>query len=245
MSFLAKANATVVAQDPFTSDTNQETSLGDTIVLADGRRFNYGLAGASNISRGKLQTAPAPKANHHNMTTAAAAIGVTQVTVTLGATAAVADEYDEGFLVVSVTPGQGQSYKVKFNPAAASSATCAVDLFDPINVALSTASKTNLVHNHMRKVVESTTQTTRACGVPLISLTAANYGWMQRTGVTPVLADGTIALGSLIGVSGSVAGAVIVNSGTYATALAITQVGQASVMAGVDTEYRPMVLNIA
>lgn len=238
-------NPTIAQFDPFASEANQAEDLGARIDLADNRIFRYGKAGASNTAAGKLELAPAPKTNHHNMAVAAAAAaGVTSVSVTLGATAAVADEYDEGFLTINLTPGQGQVFRISYQPAIGSGLTGSITLQDPVITALSTASKANLVHNTHNAFVEAAVATRRAAGVGLIGLTAANFGWLQTGGVAGVLADGTIALGSLIAVSGSVAGAVLVDSGTFSTALATTQVGQASIMAGVDTEYRPMLLQI-
>lgn len=245
MSLMQRANATVVAQTPFDTSTVQQTVLDDRVELADGRIYNYGKAGASNISKGKLETAPAPKTNHHNMAATATASGTNVVVVTLGATAAVAGEYAEGFLAVNLTPGQGQNYKVQYHPAANSAATLSVTLFDNIAVALTTASRMSLVHNKMNGVIEAAVATTRAAGVSMVDVTAANFAWLQTKGVAPVLADQAISLGALIAPSGSVAGAVVEVSSTYATAEKTTMVGQASVMAGVDTEYRPMVLNIA
>lgn len=240
-----ESTAEVLEFDPFNSESAEAMNIGELIRLADHRAFRYALAGASNISKGKAQTAPAQKTNHHNMAVqAAAAIGATSVSVTLGATATAASEYTEGYLTISVTPGQGTIYKIENQPATSSAGTQTVTLFDPINVALTTSSKANLVHNTFANTIEGTTQTRRAAGTPMITVTASNYYWAQTHGIASVLADQAITLGSAITFSGSVSGAVIANSTTYSTAVLTTPIGQADIMAGVDTEYRPIILNI-
>lgn len=235
----------IVTLDPFSQDTStsETQQLGDQL-WADHRIFRYALAGASNLSAGKLGLAPTPKANHHNNTAIASSAGTLTPTFTIGATAVVAGEYNEGYVMVNVTPDVGRTYKISSLGAVTSAGTANPTLFEPIVTAWTTATRVSLVHNTHANVVESAVATKRAAGVPLIAVTAASYYFAQSRGVASVLADGAIALGSLIGVSGSVAGAVVVNSGTYATALATTQVGQASIMAGVDTEYRPMFLTV-
>lgn len=236
----------VVDFDPFTVRTEADPShqLGSQIELVDTRKFRYGKVGASNVSKGKLQLAPAPKANHHNVAVAvAAASGATQVTVTLGATAAVAGEYDEGFLAINDVDGEGQVYKIGNNPAANASATLAVKLLDGIATALTTSSEATLVHNAHNGVVEAASQTRRGAGVPLVSVSAGDFGWFQVSGPAAVLADGALALGAICAASGAVAGAVVANADVTAP-IAETFVGVANILAGVDTEYRPISLTI-
>jgi len=242
---LLQTNAIVVSVDPYEQSSLGQNTLGSRTTAGDAREYTYAKAGASNISKGKLQLSPAQKTNHHNMAVgAAAAIGATEVSVTLGATAAVADEYDEGLLVISVTPGQGQVLRISRNPAIASSGTGTIVLADQLEVALTTSSKANLVHNVANGVVEAAVKTRRAAGVPYIDITTLQFGWLASRGVAAVLADQTITLGAQLSPSGSVAGAVIENADVTAPQAEVI-VGQASVMAGVDAEYRPVCLNIA
>ena len=166
------------------------------------------------------------------------------MTVTPGATAGAAGIYDEGFAVINAGPGVGQTLKVSHNPAITSSTAFIISLQDALSVALTTSSKVSLVHSQFNGAVEAAVQTRRVNGVPLVGLTAAAFGWAQTKGLASVLAQGTIAVGSDIVPSSSVAGAVAAVSGTYATDLITARIGQALVMAGVDTEYRPMVLSI-
>jgi hypothetical protein len=94
------------------------------------------LAGAAALAPGKLAVAATVVANHQNMAVAAAAaVGATSVTVTLGATAATADYYADGFLTINDAAGEGISYRVKSHPAHAGSGSLVVELYDPIKVA--------------------------------------------------------------------------------------------------------------
>ena len=60
----------VIDFDPFQVRSNSDGThdLGGLIQLNDMRSFRYGKAGAANISKGKVQLAPAPVANHANCT---------------------------------------------------------------------------------------------------------------------------------------------------------------------------------
>lgn len=234
----------VIDFNPYKTSTLQDHALGTQFF--DGEDvYRYAKVGASTISRGKLQTAPAPKTNHHNLVVTAAALGDKTITVTLGNTAAVADEYAEGYIVLSDATLGGHQYKIKTHPAANGLATLVVTLYESVQVvALTTSSKANLVHNTYNGVIEGTSQTVRAAGVALVNATTGLYLWLKTRGVASILADGTIALGGTIAPSSSVSGAVIEVSATYATAEATCLIGQATVMAGVTTEKRPVRLTI-
>jgi hypothetical protein len=235
----------VIAFDPFDTRTEADPlhAIGEAIRLADQRIFRHLKAGGSNISKGKLQLAPAPKANHHNMATAAAALGAVQVTVTPGATAVVADEYSEGYLGVNDATGEGTHYKVSGHAAADASTAFVVKLFDPIKgTALTSSSETSLVHNAFQGVVEGTAVTRRGAGVPLISISAGDFGWGQTKGVAFTLCDTATTLGAPQ-IVGAVAGSIKDQTDILGASSERT-IAWADIMAGVDTEYRPVSLAI-
>lgn len=239
-------NSGVIDINVLKTSSTQQHQLGYRYENDRGEIYRYAKVGASTISRGKLQQAPTPKTNHHNMAVASAvALGDKTITVTLGATAAVADEYAEGFIVFNDASTGAHQYRIKTHPAANASASLTVTLYAPVSVAaLTTSTKANLVHNAWNGVIEAAVATTRAAGVPGIGATAGLFLWLKTRGISAILADGTIALGATVAVSGSVAGGVVEVSATYATAEVTTTVGQATVMAGVTTEYRPIELRI-
>lgn len=236
--------ATILNFDPFVVDTGSSThNLGEQVNLADGRKFNYAKA-ASTTSVGKLQTAPAPITNHHNMAMAAVSLGATQVTVTPGATGGSANIYAEGYLCINDNDGEGRTYQVKGHPTITSSVAFVVDLFDPISgVAGTSAQEASLVHNGYNAVIQGTDATIRPAGVPLATAAATNYVWLQSRGVASVLNGAAVTLGAPQINSGATAGAVVDQTDNLG-ASAEVQVGVASIMAGVSTEYRPIFLTI-
>lgn len=234
----------VIDFNPYKTSTVQQFALGTQFV--DGEDvYRYAKVGASTISRGKLQTAPAPKLNHHNVAVASAvALGDKTITVTLGATAAVADEYAEGYITISDATLGGYSYKIKTHPAANSSASLTLTLYEPVQVvALTTSAKATLVHNTYNGIIEGVVQTIRLAGVAQVGATTGVFLWVKTRGVSPLLADQAITVGAAMSPSTSVSGSVIEVSSTYATAEKTMLVGDAFV-AGVDTEKRPVRLTI-
>jgi hypothetical protein len=224
----------------------QEETLGQLGQDRYGDFFQYGKVGAANISAGKLQLAPTQKTNHHN---AAAYAAVTadgrnrKVTLTLGATAAVVNEYAEGYLVANDNTPEGQTYRVLGHPAAAQSTTLEVTVERPFITSITTASEFTLVHNKLAGVVEDTTITKRAAGVPLIPMTALYYGWFKISGVAAVLIGTAATLGAPLIASSGTAGAVTDQTDNLG-ASAELQVAVASIALGVSTEYNPVQLTI-
>lgn len=228
-------------QDVHSESQYARAKLGEKIVTADGRVYRYAKAGGTALAAGKLTVAAEVVPNHVNMAVAAAAtVGATQVTVTLGATAATANQYAEGFLIINDADGEGIAYKVASHPAASSGASLVVTLEDPIKVALTTSSEASLFKNkYDGLVISATDQADAPVGVSNIAVTANYYFWVQTGGIAAVLADETIAVGSAVVCGSSTAGAVE----TADTDDVIQQVGVA-IQAGVDTEYRAVELTL-
>lgn len=199
----------ITAHGLMQESTTQLHNLGALAQSADGRMFRYAKAGASALVPGTLVQGPAEVTNHQNVAPAAAAIGDTQVTVTLGATAATANQYAEGWLVGTVTPGQGYAYKIKSHPAAASAATLTLTLEDPLEVALTTSSRLDLVANpYSAVIINPTTASSSPVGAAVNNIAAASYGWIQVQGPCCLLNDGGSTVGTNVSASNGTAGAV-------------------------------------
>lgn len=202
----------IETQDVRTQSVTKQHTLGALAFTKDGRLFRYGQAGATALAAGKLAQIPAVVANHQALVTAAAAVGVKKVTVTLGATAATADQYIDGYLVVrdTATTGAGQSFPISGNAVGASSGTCDIYLDEAVAEALTTASITNLeLAPYGSMLISSSGDTTElVTGVPQIDVTAAYYAWFQVRGVAAVLGNGTITKGAGLIKSATTAGAV-------------------------------------
>lgn len=206
MSFLTQ-NPASAGQPLYSSSSTQYHALGEKMVAADGREFRYCKAGGTALVPGKLQQSSAEDTGTQNLACAAAAIGATSVTTTTTVTVT-ANEYAGGYLMVTVTPGQGYQYKIKSHPAA-SGAAVTLTLEDPILVALTTNSRVDLVRSPFAGVVVNpTTLTSCPIGAAVYPVAANEYGWIQVKGACNLLADGANAVGSNLVASNGQAGAV-------------------------------------
>lgn len=197
-----------------------QPQLGIRGVTGDGREFRFCQAGGSNLVVGNLLQAPAQIANHRRRTPTAASAGATSVTLTLGATAVTANQYNQGWLVVEDDSGGtgGFQYQIKNTPAALSGASITVTLADPLVVALTASAHVSLVLNPYSGVIQMpSTATSAPVGVALgvtqpasqsAGLTASYYGWIQERGVATVLSEGGSTVGAAVAASDTTAGAV-------------------------------------
>lgn len=242
---LSSANPTIINFNPYQTSTVQRSDLGTIFETSDFRKFRYALSGTGALTTGNVGTEPAAIANHLGINPSVAApLGATTVSVTIGSTAAAANEYNEGFLVVSGAPGNGQVLKISSNPAIASGGTGTITLDDPLAVALTTASIVNLVHNEANGTIEGTTQTRKSVGVPLTSVAAGNYYFGQSRGLAAVAADAATAaaVGSALVLSGTVSGAVTASSSTFSSVIPVVAVN--TLTASVASKNFPVFLTI-
>ena len=226
--------ATIAGTDNMGSLASRYQDLGTKIQTKDGREFIWAKAGGSNLVAGTLQSSPAIVANHNNISVAATNIGATEVTVTLGATAATANQYAKGLLMVVDGTGEGHSYSIKGHPAAASAADLVLKLDEPIRVALvagATSEVTLYPNPYNGTVIYPTTPVGAAVGWATTVVTAGEYYWCQTRGPLAALMDGTPAIGSGLSPSNATAGAVEIH------VLAQGFVGNA-IQLGVSTEQR-------
>lgn len=251
MSRITQRGATgplsLVANGAFQSSTDLsvETLVGTRWDLADGREvILVNTAAATTVAPGLLYQDAAVVANHQNIAVTAyqaySANGnvPAKVTVTLGATAATANQYAGGFVVVNDANGEGQTLRIASHPAADASASLAITLEEGGSVALTTSSEVCLIPAHGDAVIiNPTTATGAVVGVGLYTIAPSSYGFLVSKGITSALAQGAIGVGLGISTSGTVAGAFAVAAATTA------RLGYASA-AGVDTEYRAIFLDI-
>lgn len=233
------------SQGLYKASTTMMERLGAKCILEDGRVFRYVKAGSGGLAAGKMAVAGAAVANHINRAVAAAfAIGVTEVSVPVGATAVTADQYKDGFLQVNDATGEGYQYKISSNTACDASGTTIVQLVEPIRVALvASTSEVSLIPNAY-VAVHSTDEENVPVGVACTAIAANSFGWVQSGGQGICLIAGTPAVGAELTLSAT-AGALSALSTTIATT--VTQpigIAQMLATAGVDTEYKPVFLRI-
>lgn len=196
----------VVGQALFSSSSTQLHALGEVVNTNDGRAFRYAKAGATALVPGTLQQSAAETTAHQNLTSAAAAIG--DLSTITSAITVTANQYAGGYLLVTVTPGQGYQYKIKGH-AAATAAAVTLNLEDAINIALTTSSRYDLVANpNSAVVINPTTATSAPAGVAVYPVVASEFGWLQIAGVANILSDGGSTVGTNVSASNATAGAV-------------------------------------
>src|SRR3990167_4332605 len=131
--------------NPHASEAVPSHPLGALGFTSDGRKFRYCLAGESALVAGELQQGRVEDAGDQSLVVEAAAIGATSVTTT-GTVTVTANQYANGFLVATGEAGTGNGlyFRIKSHPAATAAAVT-LQLYEPIEVALSAASQIDLV----------------------------------------------------------------------------------------------------
>ncbi|MCL6441691.1 MAG: hypothetical protein K6T27_09400 [Thermoleophilum sp.] len=230
-----------ILQGLFEVSSTKKHPLGTIRKLSDGRVFAYAKAGSVSLSAGRLCQAPVQIANHLNIAVAAAvAVDSREVTVTLGATAVTANQYEDGFLYINSANG-GFSYKIKSHPSASASANLKVTLYDKVRKALTTSDRATLLANPFGEViVHPSPPTAVLVGVPQMDIAAGSFFWILVRGLTPCLIDGTPAIGDGVVPSDTVDGAV-----EAATTADVRQRVGTVVNTGVNAEFKVIQLALS
>jgi hypothetical protein len=196
--------------DPFSQSSTQLFPFG-TILEYGERKFRYAQMDGA-VTAGKLLQSSVAVTNHVDLNAqAAASAGDTSVSVTLGGTLVVENQYAEGYLHVNDNGGQGQLLRIKQHPAADASATLTLTLYDKVTTALTTlgGSKIDLIKSNFKDVVVApATETGAVVGVTTIDMTDNYYGWIQVSGPCSVLTSGTLVVGHMAVRSDTLDGAV-------------------------------------
>lgn len=237
------------------TDTSLATLVGTRFSLADNREIVLVQNGGTALVAGNLIQGPVSiGANHTGLAVVSnAAIGATQITVTLGGTLATANQYQGGYAVISAGTGIGQTLRIASHLSGTSSGNVILTLEDPLSVAITSAtSKVSLTLNPYGSsngtdvrtsgvVVSPATATGPTVGVtitpiPASTTTVPSYGFIQTRGPVACLNDSATAIGLDVMPSSSVPGAVV----TYAVATR-NRVGTSTV-AGENTKAQ--IINI-
>ena len=198
--------------DPRATTATEEYTLGTELIKKD-QKWRYCKNGSVELAPGKLVQSSTLVANHHDLTPAVTAAGSKTVSVTLGATAATADQYAGGFLQIDDGAGEGFMYRVASHPAAAGGAALVVTLEEGLQVALAGASKVTLIANPWSgALVAASDLTAMTLGVATSTVAVDNYFWAQVSGPCSVLSTGAITVGLKVVRSGTDNGAVEVGA---------------------------------
>lgn len=194
------------SQGIFKVSTTKRERYGQLRLLPDGRKFRYGKAGGTLVAGGMCIMAEAT-ANHFGQVQtsgAANAVGATQISVYVGATAVTANQYDDGYLqVYRGTAGTtGFQYQiVSHTTSSAGSETIIVTISEPLQVATLTTDYFSLIPNPWSSCTHTTAQEHGAAGIAMKAASSGEYLWFQTGGPAICKAEGTAALGSVITIS--------------------------------------------
>ncbi len=211
------------------TDATLGTDVGQKFSTADGREVVLVQNGAVALVAGNLIQGPASiGANHTGLAVVSnAAIGATQITVTLGGTAVTANQYAGGYAVISAGTGLGQTLKIQSHPAQSNTTgNVILTLEDPLSVAItSSTSKVSLTLNPYGSsngaafgthgvIISPTTATGPTVGVtiypiPATTTSVLSYGYIQTRGPVACLNDANTAIGLDVMPSSGTAGAVV------------------------------------
>lgn len=183
-------------QSIYDASTTQHFPLGTPGFLDDGRVFYYASYTASTaLTPGNLMVVATAVANHVSVAYASGGTaGSDTVTVTLGATAATANQYRNGYITHIDGTNPGQMRKIKSHPAADSAATLELTTYDPWTNDLD--GELTLKVNPYSAIIRSPGNAAAApVGVNLCDLadssSTTSYFWVQTWGPCGVIGDGS------------------------------------------------------
>jgi len=223
-----------------TSATAKE-KVGTIRILDNGTKWRYSKAGAA-LSAGKVTVAAAVPAAHITAALASYNTTYTQVTLTITAGTAIAEnKFTGGVMQVESGTGAGKSFRIGANTAVTSAGTSiTLDLEDPA-VGLDATSKLALIHSPWYGVTHTTTEESLATGVPLVDVADGYFCWLQTGGPACTLVNGTPAVGTMLTLSGT-SGALQAMNATLDIDMPIVAVSWGT--AGVSGEYKPVFMKI-
>lgn len=191
------------AQGLYDVSSTKLHTLGAIRETEDGRRFRYGKAGATMVAGGATQAAAAT-ANHvaqQQTSGAANAVGSTNVTVYVGATAVTANQYDDGYLVV-YRAGSGTAglyYPIaSHTTSSAGSETITVTLKEPLKLATYTNDYFSLFCNPWSAVAVGTDVAVFPTGMAMYAASSGQYLWFQTGGFCTQKGGDTAAVGMMM-----------------------------------------------
>ena len=180
--------------------------LGHQLVLQDGRKFRFTLAGVLMVPGDCEQGAAALTTSENLAPDADQAVGDRILTFTHGGATTAINLYAEGYAVMSVTPGGGDTYKIASHAALTNATAGDVVNFAPGNAlrrAITTAAtKIDLVRHPHAGAIEGPagTATGVALGVAVSAIASGGFGWLQTRGACGVLCEGTVVHGDRVAI---------------------------------------------
>ena len=163
--------------------------LGSRKVVGD-RVFRYALAGGT-CAAGELVVAPNVDAKHMKTLLGTSAVaGMKSVSIVL-TTSAAANYFAEGYFHVQSGSATktGYMYKIKSHGSIGDAGSGVFTLYDPIKLAINSATDKVAVWPSMyARVLQCTDQTGMSVGIAPIAVVSGDYFWLQTWGPAPYIA---------------------------------------------------------
>lgn len=210
-----------------TSTSGGEATLGAYAETADGRGFRYVKNGATAMVVGRLQQSSAEVTDHQNMSPAAAAVGASEISIKLGATALLLNEYAGGLMIVTANAGEGHQYLISGHSAVDASGTVVLKLADDVRIAIDANSTVDMIRNpYSATILSPTAETSAAVGWAVHEIAGTEYGWLQTHGPVSAVTQAVVGVGLQVVRSTAEAGAVSVPT-SLATDNSLQHIGYA------------------
>ena len=236
---------TYVAHSPAPGDNGSggqvaqrgEWPMGTQLILQDGRKFRFTLAGGTTLVVGNVITSAAILTTDQDMTPAAGEINDRIITFTHGAATTVINLFAEGFVFVTITPGFADNYRIASHAALRNATAGDILNLAPgqaLRRAITTITRISLQRHPYDGVIQAaaTTLTGAPVGVAVAAITNAQFGWLQTRGVAVALVAGTAVVGAnavsptgTAGAAGPSGASTSVNIGIFLQVEATTQAG--------------------
>lgn len=202
----------------FVVGTAKTSPLGTAGYMADGRKFRFGLASATQIATAKLcQQTLNDAAFDELVVPTARAVGATTITLTTGAVAVAQDYLQDGWINVEDDAGEGYLYSVASNAAAATTSALTITLNEPLQVAWTTSTTVGIFGSpYGAVIIHPSPALAMLVGVTPRVIPASQYGWFQVAGPASVTTEGTVIINERVIDSASADGAVAPTASTAA-----------------------------
>ncbi len=164
---------------------NPNYNIGDRVVLPDGRVFRYAKAGAAlNPSKGAQNSVTFLDSDN---TQAAAAIGDTEISITLNATSAGANYFGTADRMVGAYFSQPDTTHCTFrriikHPIGSTSDVIKITLDAPITRVIPANSFYEILPNPYGYLKQSQGTSVSVMGIPTVVVGSGNYCWVQTWG---------------------------------------------------------------
>jgi len=233
------------SQSIYEESSTQQAPLGTRKEVGDRVLFYGKVSTSANVSAGNVVCASPLAASHQAdiLTPVATSAGVNKFSCAMGGLAITANEYYEGYVIVSTGTGNGNTYRIRTHNSIAASGTLEVTLYDTLNAPMTATNELNFVPNMYNNVKVGSSALDLPVGVAVCAVTTGNYAWFQAFGPCAALNQAATPAGAAVKV-GTTGGVLAARADTEGGGAAAFEVGKNYNLAGTAGENTPVFLTI-